>query len=72
MPDDFDRLKQMAAESAVAQVAAGMIVGLGTGSTAAFVLEALAIRIRDGLRITGVPTSENTAARARELQIPLA
>jgi len=62
----------MAAESAAAQVASGMTVGLGTGSTAAFVLEALGIRIRDGLRITGVPTSEATAARARELGIPLA
>lgn len=64
--------KRMAAESAAAQVASGMTVGLGTGSTAAFVLEALGIRIRDGLRITGVPTSEATAARARELGIPLA
>ena len=61
----------MAAESAVTQVASGMIVGLGTGSTGEFVLLALARRIREGLRITGVPTSEQTAARARELGIPL-
>jgi ribose 5-phosphate isomerase A len=70
MPD-LDHLKESAAESAVAQVASGMIVGLGTGSTAEFVLLALARRIREGLRITGVPTSEHTAARARELGIPL-
>lgn len=49
-----------------------MIVGLGTGSTAEFVLLALARRIREGLRITGVPTSEHTAAHARDLGIPLA
>jgi len=64
-------LKKMAAESAVAQVLDGMVVGLGTGSTAEFVLLALARRIREGLRITGVPTSERAAARARELGIPL-
>jgi ribose 5-phosphate isomerase A len=72
MADELNPWKRMAAESAAAQVASGMTVGLGTGSTAAFVLEALGIRIRDGLRITGVPTSEATAARARELGIPLA
>jgi ribose 5-phosphate isomerase A len=72
MADELNPWKRMAAESAAAQVASGMTVGLGTGSTAAFVLEALGIRIRDGLRITAVPTSEATAARARELGIPLA
>ena len=68
---DLDDLKRRAAESAVARVLDGMIVGLGTGSTGEFVLLALARRIREGLRITGVPTSERTAARARELGIPL-
>src|ERR1700681_3455574 len=75
MPDrgmpELDALKQIAAESAVSQVASGMIVGLGTGSTGEFVLLALARRIREGLRITGIPTSEQSAARARELGIPL-
>jgi ribose 5-phosphate isomerase A len=71
MADDLDNLKMMAAESAVAQVSSGMIVGLGTGTTGEFVLLALARRIREGLGITGVPTSERTAARARELGIPL-
>ena len=67
----MDALKRMAAESAVTQVSQGMTVGLGTGSTGEFVLLALARRIREGLRITGVPTSERTAKRARELGIPL-
>jgi ribose 5-phosphate isomerase A len=48
-----------------------MTVGLGTGTTGEFVLLALARRIQEGLRITGVPTSEHTAARARGLGIPL-
>jgi len=72
MADELNSLKKLAAESAVIQVANGMVVGLGTGSTAEFVLQALAARIREGLRITGVPTSERTSARARELGIPLA
>src|SRR5512146_2557828 len=67
----IDDLKRVAAESAVAEVESGMTVGLGTGSTAEFALLALARRIREGLRITGVPTSEHSGARARELGIPL-
>ena len=72
MADERDNWKKLAAESAVTQVSSGMIIGLGTGSTGEFVLLALARRIREGLRITGVPTSEHTASRARELGIPLA
>lgn len=71
MAHQQDDWKRSAAESAVTQVETGMIVGLGTGSTAEFVLLALARRIQEGLRITGVPTSELTAARARDLGIPL-
>jgi ribose 5-phosphate isomerase A len=71
MADEQVEWKRLAAESAVAQVLDGMVVGLGTGSTAEFVLLALARRIREGLRITGVPTSEHAATRARELGIPL-
>ena len=71
MADEQDHWKKLAAESAAAQVSSGMIVGLGTGTTGEFVLLALARRIREGLQITGVPTSEHTAARARELGIPL-
>ena len=66
-----DQLKLAAAESAVAQVTDGMIVGLGSGSTATFAVSALGRRVRDGLRIVGIPTSERTAAQARELGIPL-
>ena len=71
MADERENWKKAAAESAVTQVESGMVVGLGTGTTAEFVLLALARRIREGLRITGIPTSEHTAGRARELGIPL-
>lgn len=70
-----DPLKARAAEAAVEQeVRSGMLLGLGTGTTAALMLEALAERLNDGrlAGITGVPTSEATAVRARELGIPLA
>jgi ribose 5-phosphate isomerase A len=66
-----DALKRTAAEAAVELVHEGMVVGLGTGSTAAFALEALARRHQDGLRFLGIPTSNATAARAEELGIPL-
>lgn len=64
-----DRLKQQAADAAVAQVQDGMVLGLGTGSTAALMVDSLARRVRDGLRVVGVPTSERTAAQARALGI---
>lgn len=68
---DRDALKRAAAEAAVKLVQNDMVVGLGTGSTAAFAIEALARRHRDGLRFVGVPTSERTAALATAADIPL-
>jgi ribose 5-phosphate isomerase A len=69
---DRDQLKRMAALRAIEEVEDGMVVGLGTGSTAAFVVEGLAARVAAGLRVVGVPTSERTAAQARRLGIPIA
>lgn len=66
-----DPAKRAAAEAAVAEVEDGMALGLGTGSTAALMVEALGARVRDGLRVTGVPTSSATAAQAEALGIPL-
>jgi ribose 5-phosphate isomerase A len=66
-----DALKRAAAEAAVELVRDGMVVGLGTGSTAAFALEALARRHQEGLRFLGISTSNATAARAATLGIPL-
>ena len=71
-PQSADIGKKAAAEAAVSLVEDGMTLGLGTGSTVAFALDALARRIQaEGLRIRGVPTSEQTAARARALGIAL-
>lgn len=71
--DPVQELKRLAAERAVEFVRDGMIVGLGTGSTAKLAVDAIGRRQREeGLRITGVPTSEVTAAQAVSLAIPLA
>src|SRR5262245_19600390 len=66
-----DTLKRAAAQAAVELVTQDMVVGLGSGSTAAFAIEALARRHRQGLRFVGIPTSERTAARAKAAGIPL-
>ena len=65
--------KRAAAEAAARLVEEGMVLGLGTGSTARYFLNALGRRVtEDGLqRITGVPTSDETASQARSLRIPL-
>ena len=63
--------KQAAAESAVGLLEDGMIVGLGSGSTATLAVGAIGKRVAQGLRIIGVPTSEKTAALARQLNIAL-
>ncbi len=69
---DRDHLKRAAAKRAVEYVESGMIVGLGTGSTADFVVEELASRVAGGLALVAIPTSEHTAGLARRLGIPLA
>jgi ribose 5-phosphate isomerase A len=66
-----DQLKLAAAESAVALVKDGMILGLGTGSTAGPAVRVLGERVRQGLRVIGIPTSERTALQAKALGIPL-
>lgn len=68
---DRDLLKRQAAMEAVAMVEDGMVVGLGTGSTAAFAIDGLIDRVRNGLRIVGIPTSERSAKQARDGGIEL-
>lgn len=68
---DRDHLKRAAAERALDFVENGMVLGLGTGSTASFVIEPLAARIARGLAVVAIPTSEHTADLARRLGIPL-
>ena len=66
-----EQQKQAAARRAVAFVEDGMVLGLGSGTTMRYMLEALAEQVRRGYRVRGVPTSETTAALARQLGIPL-
>ena len=76
MPADLspiDKAKFVAAKRATEFVEDGMKLGLGTGSTAAWMVRCLAERIREeGLKVVGVPTSTRTAELAASLGIPLA
>lgn len=63
--------KRNAAAKAVDMIEEGNVVGLGTGSTAAFAIELLGLRVRAGLGIRAVPTSEATASLARQAGIAL-
>ena len=63
--------KLEAAQRAAGLVESGMVVGLGSGTTASLAVRAVGRRVAAGLDIIGVPTSENTAALARELGIRL-
>lgn len=72
-PNPIDMAKYVSARRALAYVQDGMRIGLGTGSTAAWMVRCLGEMIRrDGLRVTGVPTSGRTADLARECGIPVA
>ena len=73
LPKNSNELKQAAAIRAVDFIESGMAVGLGTGSTATYVVREIALRMQDGrLRdLTGVPTSERTGRLAAELGIPI-
>ncbi|KAJ6353900.1 hypothetical protein OIU76_002840 [Salix suchowensis] len=68
-----DDLKKLAADKAVEYVKSGMVLGLGTGSTAAFVVAKLGELLKTGelTDIIGVPTSKRTEEQARSLNIPL-
>ena len=63
--------KRVAARAAADHVQPGMVVGLGTGSTAAHVVTFLGERVRAGLDMRGVPTSDATRLLAERAGIPL-
>ncbi len=65
----IDKAKYVAARRAADMVQDGMRVGLGTGSTAAWMVRRLGERVQQGLKIKGVPTSTRTAQLAREVGI---
>ena len=68
-----DELKEEAAHRAVESIQSGMVVGLGTGSTASFAVIRIGERIKSGelKNMVGIPTSIRTEKLARELNIPL-
>ncbi|PLX39188.1 MAG: ribose 5-phosphate isomerase A [Hyphomicrobiales bacterium] len=66
-----DDLKRAAAAAALEEVTDGMKLGIGTGSTAEHFVRLLAEKVKNGLTVIGVPTSERTAKLAGELGIPL-
>jgi ribose 5-phosphate isomerase A len=68
---DVEAEKRRAAARALEAVRPGMRLGLGTGSTARHFVDLLAERVRGGLDIVGVPTSEATKRQAEELGVPL-
>lgn len=72
--DQAEALKRQAAERAAEWIRDGMTLGLGTGSTVRHLLDVIAERRAEGAwrEVVGVPTSEDTTARARALGIPLA
>ncbi len=69
---DVTASKLLVAQAAVQEIRPGMVIGLGSGTTAEAMLQVLGERVRGGLQVTGVPTSERTRAVAASLGIPLA
>src|SRR5690349_21863294 len=68
---DIDALKRQAAARALEHVRDGMKLGLGTGSTAKHFVELLGEKVRAGMKVIGVPTSEATRADAERCGVPL-
>ncbi len=69
MPTDYE--KQLAAQASLSFVSDGDVVGLGTGSTSSIAIQLLADRVKQGLRIVGIPTSQRSKQLAEGLGIPL-
>jgi ribose 5-phosphate isomerase A len=69
--DDIEAMKRAAAAEAVASVEDGMVLGLGSGSTAAYAIAALGARVAAGLNVAAIATSEPSAALARRLGVRL-
>ena len=67
----LDQEKQAAARAAAELVEPGSIVGLGSGSTATYAIRFLGQRVRESLKIVGIPTSQKTKQLAEQLGIPL-
>jgi ribose 5-phosphate isomerase A len=66
-----DQEKEAAARASLRFVKDGQVVGLGTGSTAAYFIQLLGEQVKNGLRIRGIPSSDRSREAAAELGIPL-
>jgi ribose 5-phosphate isomerase A len=66
-----DQEKEAAARASLRFVKSGQIVGLGTGSTAAYFIRLLGEQVKNGLKIRGIPTSDRSGEQAASLGIPL-
>ena len=66
-----DQEKEAAARASLRFVSDGQVVGLGTGSTAAYFIKLLGEKVRNGMRIRGIPTSDRSRELAVSLGIPL-
>src|SRR5438105_722439 len=66
-----DELKKQAALAALDEIRSGMVVGLGSGSTATHFIRGLGEKLRTGMKIVAIPTSEETRLVAEEAGIPL-
>ncbi len=67
----MEKEKELAAHQAVSFIKSGMVVGLGTGSTASYMIRSLAKKVEEGLSVVGVPSSERSAVLAESLGIQL-
>jgi len=68
---DLEKEKQLAAARSVEFIEDGMTVGLGSGSTARYFVRELGERVRNGLKVRGIPTSHKTSKLAQEVGIPM-
>ena len=66
-----DQEKKAAARASLRFVKDGQVVGLGTGSTAAYFIQLLGEQVKNGLRIRGIPSSDRSREQAASLGIPL-
>ena len=67
----MEKEKELAAHQAVSFIKSGMVIGLGTGSTAEYMIRKLAAEVKQGLAVVGVPSSERSAQLAKTLGIPI-
>ena len=66
-----DQEKEAAARASLQFVKDGQVVGLGTGSTAAYFIKLLGEKVKNGMRVRGIPTSDRSRELAESLGIPL-